>query len=802
RRLVCPRPRPRSRQTCLVGFSPATAATAQAKARHGARDIAFATHPTPSCHLHRPRSREQCRRRPLLQAACSANGGTAWTAPRAPSAAVDARRSGGGVSGYALTPRRGAFLCGLRPAPCRRSIDAPVTGSFLFLFPRNTNAISLGYASGRGRAFCSTDRDTLGQGGRDNRQPGEGVGAGVTQGATRLRSKGVESLEEAEAVAELAALAGDIAAHDARYYLEDLPSITDAEYDALRLRNAEIEAAFPSFVRPDSPSLRVGTNTTEVHGAPHDAAGAEGTEPAVRLPVVRHLRPLGSLDNVFDEEKARAFVHRVRRAADVATLGEGGGAAEPHAVAAAGGAVEDGAGSAEGRAGAGAAGVVVAEGSESMGPREEASDRATTGGDRERELYFVAEPKIDGLTCALLYEDGRLPSGGTEERAVPAVPRGRLEVRGEVFMPDEAFERLNLERGAEDLPAFASARNAAAGSLRQLDPDVTRQRGLRFFAYGAASISPSTDESSSLATVFGTQESLLTALEGWGFEVARPRLAPTASEEDLVEFHRRLVRERPSLGYAVDGVVYKLDDLALQVRLGASARAPRWAVAHKFGAEEGETVLSEIVIQVGRTGALTPVAVLEPLLLGGATVSRATLHNAGEIEELGIGPGDRVRVRRAGDVIPQVLGLATGPLSGGQDATRSRDGDNKAAFAFPTVCPACGTTVVKEEDKAVTRCPAGLSCPAQAVEHLKHFVSKGAFDIQGLGPARLNELYEAGIVRTPVDILRLRSRTAIQVRPPAVAGGGGDGAPVVEGEERPQGCSRDGGEDGQRGGDG
>ncbi|CAN0320235.1 unnamed protein product, partial [Ectocarpus sp. 13 AM-2016] len=240
---------------------------------------------------------------------------------------------------------------------------------------------------------------------------------------------------------------------------------------------------------------------------------------------------------------------------------------------------------------------------------------------------------------------------------------------------------LNEEREAEGLPAFASARNAAAGSLRQLDPAVTRRRGLRFFAYGAAVEQererPASEEAAAaavggdaLASAFGTQDALLTALEGWGFEVAKPRLPPTVSASELVEFHRRLARERSSLGYAVDGVVYKLDDLALQERLGASARAPRWAVAHKFGAEEGETVLSEIVIQVGRTGALTPVAVLEPVLLGGATVSRATLHNAREVEELGLRPGDRVKVRRAGDVIPQVLGLASPPHADSSSAGR------------------------------------------------------------------------------------------------------------------------------------
>ncbi|CAM9561675.1 unnamed protein product, partial [Hapterophycus canaliculatus] len=622
--------RPWSRPTRLLDVSPTTTTT-PARARGGVRGIAFTAPHPPLCQLHPLKRREQHRRRPLLHAACTSSSRTVRAAPRHPLFFVVSASGGGG---NAFPPHRRMFPCGRWPAPYRRAADAPATGSFGYLSPGSSSVVSLGYASGSGRTFCSANRGAPGQEGRAGRL-GEGVGVGAEPGPTRLRSKDVGSLEEAEAEAELAALSEDIAAHDARYYLEDLPSITDAEYDALRLRNAEVEAAFPSLVRPDSPSLRVGittiTTTTDAapdvsvaggargKGASIGAAAAAATR-APRLPVVRHLRPLGSLDNVFDEEKARAFVYRVRRAADVATLGEGGAA--EHDAAAVGASDGDQARAAEVRDAAGAVGVTpsqpvsllaspskadsdsarlrMAGDSEPVGAREEA-----LCGEQQRELLFVAEPKIDGLTCALLYEDGRLVRAATRgdgtrgedvtanvlalgdkiiprclplsppavpaaaegvacgrpvektdergggaaaegrEREAAAVPRGRLEVRGEVFMPDEAFERLNGEREAEDLPAFASARNAAAGSLRQLDPDVTRQRGLRFFAYGAAGVgrerrleaATASSCGESLAAVFGTQESLLTALERWGFEVARPRLAPTASEEDLVEFH-------------------------------------------------------------------------------------------------------------------------------------------------------------------------------------------------------------------------------------------------------------------------
>ncbi|CAN0410760.1 unnamed protein product, partial [Laminaria digitata] len=465
---------------------------------------------------------------------------------------------------------------------------------------------------------------------------------------------------------------------------DDLPSVTDAEYDALRLRNDAIEHAFLSLVRPDSPNSRVGAAAAAAAGANEPAVKGKGMEgggevegggeggvasklPArVRLPFVRHLRPLHSLDNVFSEEKAEEFVDKVRRAVDVATLGEQGGAGfvpsppTPPQL------------------------QQAQQQEQHLQQQKQLQQRQQEQQQQQQqELFFVAEPKIDGLTCALLYEHGRLvraatrgdgqkgedvtqnalalgssflphhlsppprptaaaaalssaaaaaaatqgvgmveAAGGTVKAGggVVEVP-ARLEVRGEVYMPDEAFERLNAEREAEGLPAFASARNAAAGSLRQLDADVSRRRGLRFFAYGAAvaGVAEGAGEggveagagglggsADSLATVFGTQaslifhskESLLTALETWGFEVARPRLAPTSSSQELLDFHRRVVTDRPSLGYAVDGVVYKLDSLRLQERLGAGARAPRWAVAHKFSAEEGETVLSDIVIQV------------------------------------------------------------------------------------------------------------------------------------------------------------------------------------------------------------
>eukprot|EP00903_Cladosiphon_okamuranus_P007072 g6873.t1 len=910
------RPRPRRPPASLLGLSPtsstaaAAATTATATGRLGFSTPAFRSwqqsRPTsePQKRHHHHRRHLALHRRLLLQAspssAAAATTASTWTTP--PVAGVGG--SGGSdhvfrISRSACVPAQRTSLCSLRAAQ-RRPLSVR---RLLYTSPGggSGSANLRGYSEGGGRTLCSGGREALGRGEQKEwrlpDQSGFEVEAELPGGAGGLRRRDVGLLEEAEAEMELEALAEEIAGHDARYYLEDMPSITDAEYDALRLRNQEIEAAFPLLARPNSPSSRVGSavapvgaeaanpadavllKATNEQASPTAKAAAvvEGmateeeapgqgesmaTTPAaataaraVRLPVVQHLQLLGSLDNVFDEEKAVDFVARVRRAADVATVGEKKSGPETEWLA---------------RADTGAAEAPPADAAASLAAREGQRGRSSDGRAKaeEQQLLFEAEPKIDGLTCALLYEDGRLVRAATRgdgtrgedvtanalalgdaviphclplslplaaaapaeaaggkpaegggsgsssrtTREVPAaVPSGRFEVRGEVFMPDEAFERLNNEREAEGLPPFASARNAAAGSLRQLDPDVTRRRGLRFFAYGAAVGSSREGERGkgegaggvggdavgeseggggvscgSLAALFGTQDSLLTALESWGFEVATPRLAPTPDADKLVEFHRSLDRERSSLGYAVDGVVYKLNDLELQERLGASTRAPRWAVAHKFGAEEAETVLSEIVIQVGRTGALTPVAVLEPVVLGGVTVSRATLHNAGEIEELGVRPGDRVRVRRAGDVIPQVLGLAQ-PLPRSEGGKGKGKGKGKGgAFVFPTACPACGTAVVKEEDKAVTRCPAGLSCPAQAVEHLKHFVSKGAFDIQGLGPARLNELYEAGIVRSPLDILRLRSITAIDApaASDAAAAGSATDLPAAEASQQ------------------
>ncbi|CAM9194612.1 unnamed protein product [Choristocarpus tenellus] len=594
----------------------------------------------------------------------------------------------------------------------------------------------------------------------------------------QLRVLDVAELSQEEIEVEISALSEEIAAHDMLYYQEDRPSLTDAEYDALQLRIRDLERLAPHLVRSDSPFMRVGAGDL---GSDNDNDTAVELA-RVRLPYVRHLWPLTSLDNTFTEVGAREFVERVRRSVDIATLGE-----RPE---------------------------------QALMDTEEEGVIETSA--RSVEARMVAEAKIDGLSCALLYKKGHLTRAATRGDGVrgedvtanvltlePEIPRqlgetltvhsnikscgdlgtacigqnegyegyvggGRpgevkkmpdqVEVRGEIYMPNEAFLRLNTERETNGLPPFASPRNAAAGSLRQLDPEITRERGLRFFAYGLAL---GEEEGQSLAELIPTQDAILSTLEGWGFQVASPHLHATNSTDELLHFYDKMCSERSSLGYEVDGVVYKLDDIQLQERLGASTRAPRWAIAHKFTAEEAETTLLDIIVQVGRTGALTPVAVLSPVVVGGATVSRATLHNKEELSQLGVKPGDRVRIRRAGDVIPQVLGVAaatdtqeTNVIKEDEiSSSHQRNANISQAFVFPTTCPACSTEVVQEEDRAVIRCPAGLSCPAQAVERLKHFVSRGAFDIQGMGPARLSELYSCGIVHTPVDILQLQERT-------------------------------------------
>ncbi len=486
-----------------------------------------------------------------------------------------------------------------------------------------------------------------------------------------------EALSEAEAAAELARLAGEIARHDALYYRQDAPEISDAAYDALRRRNAEIEARFPDLVRPDSPSRRV------------------GVAPEGGFAKLRHLQPMLSLDNVFDPAEFVEFCARARR-----FLGLGA----------------------------------------------------------EAPLGFVGEPKIDGLSINLTYEHGHFVCGATRGdgmegedvtanlRTMAAVPRrlhghapALIEIRGEVFMAKADFLALNAAQEAAGEKVFANPRNAAAGSLRQLDPAITAARPLSLFAYalGEASEAPA-----------ATHWAYLERLRAWGFTV-NPLSRRLDDEAQAAAFQAEIAATRAGLAYDIDGVVYKIDDLGLQRRLGFVGRAPRWAIAWKFPAEQASTVLREIRIQVGRTGALTPVAELEPVNVGGVLVSRASLHNEDEIARKDIRVGDTVLIQRAGDVIPQVLSVVT-----------ERRPQGAQPFVFPDHCPACGSLALRPPGEAVRRCTGGLTCPAQRVERLIHFVSRPAFDIEGLGEKTIQEFHDLGWLLGPADIFRLPEREA------------------------------------------
>ena len=487
----------------------------------------------------------------------------------------------------------------------------------------------------------------------------------------------VPDLTEAEAAAELARLAALIAHHDAAYHGRDAPEITDADYDALRARNAAIEARFPALIRPDSPSVRV--------GAPSESGFAK----------LRHGLPMLSLRNVFDAEGFAEFCAGIRR---------------------------------------------------------------FLGLPADAPLAMVGEPKIDGLSINLLYEHGEFIRGatrgdGTEGedvtanlRSIASLPprlRGpapaRIEIRGEVFMAKADFLALNAAQAAADEKTFANPRNAAAGSLRQLDPAITAARPLSLFAYAMG-------ETSELPAA--THAAYLDRLRAWGFAV-NPLSRPLADEAASVAFQSEMDTARADLPYDIDGVVYKLDDLSLQQRLGFVGRDPRWAVAWKFAAEQATTRLLAIRIQLGRTGALTPVAELEPVNVGGVLVARASLHNEDEIARKDIRVGDRVVIQRAGDVIPQVLGIVPAERPAGT-----------GPFAFPDHCPVCGSLAVRAPGEAVRRCTGGLTCPAQVVERLIHFASRAAFDIEGMGEKTVTAFHGLGWLGSPVDIFALPSRRA------------------------------------------
>ncbi|MEZ5655466.1 MAG: NAD-dependent DNA ligase LigA [Sphingobium sp.] len=494
-------------------------------------------------------------------------------------------------------------------------------------------------------------------------------------------------LSEADAANRLMRLAREIAKHNKLYHADDAPEISDAEYDALIRENNALEAAFPHLVRADSPNALVGAS---VEASP--------------LAKVRHEKRLYSLDNAFADEDVAEFIARVRRYLNL--------------------------------------------------PDDEP-------------IAMTAEDKIDGLSLSIRYEDRKLVLASTRgdgqvgedvtanvrtisdiSDTLPASAPDLFEVRGEVYMSKADFAALNarlmdearataqtkgVEFDPETVRQFANPRNAAAGSLRQKDASVTASRPLRFLAHGWGMASAVPGE---------TQAEVIRAIESWGFPVSE-HFALLEGAEALLAQYRKIETERAEMPYDIDGVVYKVDRLDWQERLGFVAKAPRWAIAHKFPAEKAQTTLEAIDIQVGRTGKLTPVGRLTPVTVGGVVVSNVTLHNRDEIARLGVRPGDRVVVQRAGDVIPQIV----------ENLTREED---RAPFPFPDHCPACGSEAVAEEGEVDVRCTAGLICPAQRIERLKHFVSRGALDIEGLGEKSIEEFFGLGwLEHGPPDIFRL-----------------------------------------------
>jgi DNA ligase (NAD+) len=492
----------------------------------------------------------------------------------------------------------------------------------------------------------------------------------------------VSALTERQAKAELKRLATEIATHDRHYYQQDAPTVSDAEYDALRVRNEEIEARFPDLVRADSPTNRI------------------GARPTSRFAKVRHAVPMLSLANAFSEQEVEDFVARIRR---------------------------------------------------------------FLGMSSDDPLAFMAEPKIDGLSCSLRYEAGVLVNAatrgdGTEGedvtanvrmvKDIPAELEGRsppavCEVRGEVYMSQIAFFALNERQQAQGRQVFANPRNAAAGSLRQLDPAITASRPLGFFAYAWGEMS---------AMPALTQSGMIEWFEAQGFHT-NPLGKLCRSLDEMLGVYHDIEARRAALGYDIDGIVYKLDRIDWQERLGFVSRNPRWALAHKFPAEKATTIVEAIELQVGRTGALTPVAKLKPVTVGGVVVQNATLHNEDEISRKDVRIGDTVRVQRAGDVIPQILSVLP--------ELRPPQAE---PFRFPKICPCpLHTPVLRDataagQEGAISRCTGEFACPHQRIEHLKHFVSRRAFDIDGLGEKQIELFFEKEWIQEPADIFTLPER--------------------------------------------
>lgn len=486
--------------------------------------------------------------------------------------------------------------------------------------------------------------------------------------------KDISQLTPEQAAAELEHLAKEMAKSDIAYYQNDDPYLSDAEYDRLKHRNLDIEARFPELIRTDSPSHRVGSTVKS------------------EFKKIRHRFPMLSLADVFAIEEVDDFVMSVKRFLNTS-----------------------------------------------------------------ENINFMSEPKIDGLSFSARYEHGRFVEGATRGdgttgeditenlktiRQLPLVITAAdvpeiLEIRGEVYMSKADFLALNQRYEAEGKKTFANPRNAAAGSLRQLDSKITAERNLSIFAYTWGEVSH---------RVWDSQADFFEHLKVWGFPT-NPYNTLCHSLQEVDDSFARLMEIRASLPYDIDGVVYKVNSIALQERLGFLTRTPRWAVAHKFPAEQAVTTINDILISVGRTGALTPVAILEPVNVGGVIVSRATLHNEDEIKRKDFRIGDTVIIQRAGDVIPQVV-----------EVIKEKRKPDSIAFEFPHICPECGAHAIREEDEAVRRCTGGLTCPAQAIERITHFVSRDAFDIAGLGEKIVDDFYREGIIRNPADIFTLEHR--------------------------------------------
>ncbi len=478
--------------------------------------------------------------------------------------------------------------------------------------------------------------------------------------------------------------------YDRAYHGEDQPLVPDYEYDALKAELFALIAQHPEL-------------------ADKKVMDKVGSKPASGFRTVRHALPMLSLANGFSERDVTDFVERIRKFLNL---------------------------------------------------------------HKEDELEFWAEQKIDGLSCSLRYEEGILVVAATRGdgqegeditanvRTIADIPQTLpvgvpkiLEVRGEIYMRRDEFMNLNAEQEKRGEKIFANPRNAAAGSVRQLDPSVTAARPLHFFGYALGEVS---------TPIAQTQEGIRDRFREWGFSQAMPQ-ARCLSVNDIMRYYSEIERSRPDLSYDIDGVVYKVNRLDFQQRLGFVSRAPRWAIAHKFPAEKAVTILKEIVVQVGRTGALTPVAELEPITVGGVVVARATLHNEDEVVRKDVRVGDHVVIQRAGDVIPQVVGVLL----------EKRQPDSHP-FVFPLVCPACGSHAVREEGEVVRRCTGGLICPAQAVERLKHFVSRNAFDIEGLGSKIIEEFWSEGLIKNPADIFTIEEKNRNSLTPLKNREGWGD----------------------------